>query len=182
MKQDKLNEILRLHKLWIEGKDGGAQADLACAYLEGANLGGADLLRANLAGADLEGANLRGADLLGANLRAAHLPGANLSKANLGGACFRWADLSETDLAGANLSGANLDYACWPLWCGSLTVKICSRIAAQLVYHVVRACQSVKDDADVVAFCRDPIVIKLANRFHRADECGKIEANEGGAK
>ena len=28
--------------------------------------------------------------------------------------------------------------------------------------------------------CNDPIVIRLANRFHRADECGKIEAKEGG--
>ena len=152
MKQDELDEILRLHKLWLAGEDGGAKADLKGADLGGANLGGANLGGAILAGAYLRGANLRRADLCMANLRR------------------------------ANLKGANLDYACWPLWCGSLAVKICSRIAAQLVYHVVRACQSVKDDADVVAFCSDPIVIRLANRFHRADECGKIEAKEGGAK
>ena len=150
MKQEELGEILRLHELWLAEKDGGTQA--------------------NLAGADLKGAYLVCANLEGANLTGACLEGANLS-----GAC-----LEDTDLRGANLSGADLDYACWPLWCGSFAVKICSRIAAQLAYHVVRACQSVKDDAGVVAFCRDPIVIGLANRFHRADECGKIEAKEGG--
>ena len=117
MKQEEFNEILRLHKLWIEGEDVGAKADLRGAYL-----------------------------------------------------------------SGANLRGADLDYACWPLWCGSLDVKICPRIAAQLAYHVVRACQSVKDDADVVAFCDDPIVIKLANRFHRVEECGRIEAKEWSVK
>ena len=151
MKQEELGEILRLHELWLAEEDGGT--------------------RANLAGADLKGAYLVCANLEGANLRGACLEGANLT-----GAC-----LEDADLRMASLRGADLDYACWPLWCGSLTVKICPRIAAQLVYHVVRACQSVKDDADVAAFCNDPVVIRLANRFHRVEECGQIEA-EGGAK
>lgn len=150
MKREELDKILRLHELWLAGKKGGAKADLRNADLRGAILEGANLLVA-----DLGGANLEGADLSMANLRGTHL-------------------------LGTNLRGANLDYACWPLWCGSLDVKICSRIASQLVYHAVRACQSVLDDADVVAFCNDPIVIKLANRFHRVYECGKIYAKEGG--
>jgi hypothetical protein len=229
MKQEELNEILRLHKLWLEGKDGGAKADLKGADLKGADLKGADLecadlkkailadadlyeanlyranlkwadLReanlsgANLKGADLKGAELECADLKGANLEGADLKGANLIraflvKANLEGAYLAGADLTEAKLYRANLKGANLkladlskaniDYTCWPLWCGSLAVTVDSKIASQLVYHAVRACQSVADDADVVAFCNDPIVTRLANRFHRADECGKIESKDG---
>ena len=90
--------------------------------------------------------------------------------------------LCGADLHSADLRGANLDYASWPLRCGSLDVKIDARIAAQLVYHCVRACQSVTDDPDVVAFCNTPEVVKLANRFHRMKECGEIAAAEGGAK
>lgn len=117
----------------------------------------------------LNGADLSGADLSGADLRSVELRGTDLSGADLSGAV-----MNGTNLIGASLRGADIDYASWPLCCGSLAVKICARIAAQLVYHVVRACQSVEDDADVVAFCNDPIVIRLANRFHRVKECGAI--------
>ena len=72
------------------------KADLAGAYLAGANLAGA-----NLAGAYLAGANLAGADLDGAYLAGANLAGADLDGANLAGAY----------LAGANLAGAYLDGA-----------------------------------------------------------------------
>ena len=50
--------------------------------------------------ADLRWADLREADLREADLREADLHGANLR--------------------GADLHGADLDFACWPLWCGSL--------------------------------------------------------------
>src|SRR5574344_1076805 len=190
MKQEEeLNEILRLHKLWLTDKVGGVKAnlkgadlkgaELECADLKGANLEGADLKGANLADADLSEARLIGADLEGANLEWAILNSANLNSANLKSANLNSTNLRSANFKGADLSEANLDFACWPLWCGSLAVKICSRIAAQLVYHVVRACQSVTDDADVVAFCHDPVVIRLANRFHYADECGRIEVKEG---
>lgn len=197
MKREELDEILRLHKLWIAGEDGGDMAVLSGADLSGSDLEGANLRVANLYGANLYGANLReailqgsslrganldGANLEGANLRMASLRGAHLEGANLEGANLQGADLEGADLEGASLRGADIDYASWPLWCGSLNVKIDARIAAQLVYHCVRACQSVKDDEDVVSFCNDPVVIKLANRFHRVDECGRIEAAEGGAK
>ena len=196
MKQE-LNETLRLHKLWLAGKDGGAKANL-----EGANLKGANLYEADLEGANLKGADLEGADLCEAYLEGANLEGANLEGANLKGANLKWADLEDANLKGANLEGANLervnlksanlcmaylrgadiDYASWPLWCDSLSVTIDACIAAQLAYHCVRACQSVTDDPDVVAFCSNPVVIKLANRFHRVKECGRIEAAKGGAK
>ena len=56
--KENVSEILRKHKLWLKGEDGGEYANL-----RGANLRGANLSSANLRGANLSGANLRGADL-----------------------------------------------------------------------------------------------------------------------
>jgi uncharacterized protein YjbI with pentapeptide repeats len=78
-------------------------AILVRANLEGAHLGGADLLGANLIGANLLEANLEGAHLGGAILLGAILKGANLEGANLEGA-----DLDCAILQGANLEGANV--------------------------------------------------------------------------
>ena len=58
---NRMEEILRLHALWLEGKEGGQRANLRCADLRDADLSGADL-----SGADLRCADLRGADLSGA--------------------------------------------------------------------------------------------------------------------
>ena len=119
------------------------------------------LLDFNLRGADLHRANLCEADLCGANLR-----GADLHRANLCGA-----DLHRADLHRANLCGANIDYACWPLWCGSLGVKVDVRIARQFAYHL---CALDCDDPEYIK-ARNAI-LDFANRFHRADECGILEA------
>lgn len=69
METKKLQEILRLHKLWLI--TGGAEG--TCANFRGANFRGADLRGANLRGANLQGADLQGADLQGADLRGADL-------------------------------------------------------------------------------------------------------------
>ena len=55
----KLQEILRLHKLWVEGDTFGERANLNCVDLSGSNLRGAYLRGANLSGVNLSGANLR---------------------------------------------------------------------------------------------------------------------------
>lgn len=133
MEKKKLDEILRLHKMWLNGEEEGK--------------------RANLQGADLRGVDLWGADLQGANLR-----GANLRDA---------------DLQDADLQDANLDYSCWPLWCGSLDVKVDRRIAAQLAYHF---CRLDCDDPDYIE-ARNAIV-NFANEFHRVEECGWLELKE----
>ena len=54
MSKNELTEILRLHKMWLSGEDGG--------------------LRAALRGADLHGEDLRGADLRGADLDYSSFP------------------------------------------------------------------------------------------------------------
>lgn len=113
MEQKKLDEILRLHKMWLNGEEEGERANLW-------------------------GANLQGADLLDANLQ-----------------------------------DANLDYSCWPLWCGSLDVKVDRRIAAQLAYHF---CRLDCDDPDYIE-ARNAIV-NFANEFHRVEKCGWLELKE----
>ena len=150
MNQEELQKILEAHKKWINNEDGGVRADLSEADLRGANLRGANLRGANLFGANLFGADLSEADLRGANLRGTSLSGANLRR--------------------ADLRGADLDFSCWPLWCGSLAVKVCKRIAVQLAYHF---CNLDCDDPEYIA-ARNAI-LDFANQFHRVDECGKLE-------
>ena len=114
--------------------------------------------RADSRGADLRHANLRGADLTGADFRGADLRYANLYGANLLNADFR---------------GADIDFSCWPLWCGSLDVKIDRRIFCQLAYHL---CRVIVDDDD----CKEAQLMlgRLANEFHRAAECGRVLEKE----
>ena len=120
-------------------------------------------------------ANGKRANLRGANLRDADLHGANLRDADLRGADLRDADLHGANLRGADLRGADLDFSCWPLWCGSLHVKIDDRIAHQLIYHVCSAVVSspeISDSIKSVMLSRP--VLDIANKFHRVDECGEL--------
>ena len=118
MNQNKLEEILRLHKLWLLDDKEGEQADLRGSDLSHANLSHANLLRANLTDAnlsradlsyaDLSYANLSRADLSYADLTNADLFGADLSYANLTNANLTYADLRRSDLTDANLTKADL--------------------------------------------------------------------------
>lgn len=103
MNQQELNEVLRLHQLWIEGNPEGKNANLEGAYLKGAYLVGA-----NLIGANLEGANLSNANLSYANLEGARLESANLFMTSLEGANLAGASLFKTNLYKATLEGTNL--------------------------------------------------------------------------
>ena len=113
----------------------------------------------NLSGLDLGGLNFKGANLHHADLRGANLCDANLYDANL---------------YHANLCDANIDYACWPLWCGSLSVKMDVRIARQLAYHL---CALDCDDPEYIK-ARDAL-LPFANQFHQVQECGILEASHG---
>ena len=84
MNANQLSEIIRLHRLWLDGADSGILADL-----RGADLRGADLSNANLRGADLSNADLSNANLRGANLRYANLRGADLRYAIGDGSIIR---------------------------------------------------------------------------------------------
>ena len=114
-----LEETIRLHGLWIDGKTGGVRANLTNAILTGANLTGAILYRAiltnaNLAYANLTGAILTDAILTGANLTGAILTDDILTGANLTNANLTYAILTDAILTRANLTDANLTRATLP--------------------------------------------------------------------
>ena len=181
MEDKELKEVLDSHKKWLSKKDDGVRANFRHANLRGVDLRCVDLQDADLQGADLQGAYLRGADLWGADLRGADLQGAYLRGAYLWGADLQGADLRGAnlwgaDLQGAYLRGAYIDYATWPLWCGSLDAYIDDRIAIQLLYHLLRPVQaSPYASQEVKERLLTDDLIDLANRFHRAEECGEIE-------
>lgn len=104
--EDKLKEILELHKKWLKRLPDGVRADLRFADLRYANLKGADLRCA-----DLRYVNFEGAILVEAYLNYANLSFSDLSYANLTNANLNRTNLSGTSLIYTNLSGANLSYA-----------------------------------------------------------------------
>ena len=169
MTKEELDKVLELHEKWLDGDKAGERAVLFGANLRGANLRGANLRGADLLDANLRGADLRGADLIYANLRGADLRGADLIYANLRGA----------DLNGADLRGANIDYSAFPLWCGGLDVNIDDRIAIQLLYHLVRnVLYSKNTSEELKSLLSQKEIVKVANQFHKVDECGRIEVTE----
>lgn len=154
METNKLNEILRKHKMWLNDEEGGVSADLSDVNLYGADLYDANLHDADLHGANLDRANLRGADLDNANLHRANLRGATLSD--------------------ANLHGVDLDFSCLPLWCGSLSAHFDDRQLKQIAYHLVKTGLQSKNASEETKLELSKL-IDFANGFHRVEECGKIK-------
>jgi len=142
-----IDEILKKHKLWLDGDEKGERADLRDADLQRASLRDASLQRASLRDASLQRANLQDADLQDANLFGANLQGANLR--------------------GANLQDADLDFSCWPLWCGSKNVKVSNTIAQQLAAHF---CVLDCDDKDFKK--AQKAILSFAKKSHRAYDLG----------
>lgn len=96
----------------------------------------------------------------------ANLRGANLRRADLRRADLRVADLQRADLQRADLRSADIDYATWPLWCGSVGVRVDARIAYQLAAHL---CAVACDDPTVQAM--QGALLPWARKSHRAAEC-----------
>ena len=184
MTKEELDQVLKLHKKWLDGNCGGKRAvlrgvDFRCADLSGENLRCADLRGADLSGENLRYADLRDADLRDADLRGADLRGAELHDADLRDADLRDADLRGAELHGADLRGADIDFSVWPLWCGGLDVHIDDRIAVQLLYHLVRNMLYSKNTSEELKrLLSQKEIVKVANQFHRVDECGRIGVTE----
>ena len=119
----------------------------------------ANLSFANLSFADLSFANLSFADLRSADLRSADLRSANLRSANL-----RFADLRSADL----------DFSSFPLWCGGLNVHLDDRQLIQMAYHLAKNGLFSKNASEETKAELSKIV-DFANKFHRTEECGRIE-------
>lgn len=146
-------------------------ANLEGAYFEGTNFNGADLSGANFERTNLKATNLKNSDLSCTNLRLSTLEGANLEGANL-----RWTKFIDTCLTGANLKGANIDFASLTLSCGDLKTGYDEKQIIQKLYHVLSCCMHSKN---VSKEFKESILtkeyIKIANEFHRAEECGKLK-------
>ncbi len=124
--KEKLPQIIREHKEWLEDHTRGRQACLKEMDLEGADLSGVDLSYADLSGAYLAKAKLAEAKLTGARLVGASLPDSDLTRANLDGAqmsgvqimhaCLEEASMQSALIRGSvlwdsNFKGANLQGA-----------------------------------------------------------------------
>lgn len=82
----------------------------------------------------------------------------------------RWIETNQREGSRADLRRADLDYSCWPLWCGSLGIKVDKKIAVQLAYHF---CRLDCDDPEYIK-TRNAI-LNFANQFHQVDECGMLQ-------
>ena len=91
-----LKTILKKHRMWLNGEDGGERAVLREADMRWADMSGADMRWADMRGADMRGADMSEADMRGADMR---------------GADMRWADMSVADMSGADMSGADMSGA-----------------------------------------------------------------------
>lgn len=172
---EELQNKLDMHKKWLRDEEGCARVAFRGTNFKGENLKGFDFKGADLRGVDLRGTDLRGIDFRWADFRVADLRGANLRGSDLREIDFTGADLRAVDFRDADLRGADIEFSSWPLWCGSLGVKVDKRIAAQLAYHF---CRLDCDDSEYLA-ARN-VILNFANIFHRVQECGKLEKIEGG--
>ena len=169
MTKEELDKVLESHKKWLGRDWRGKRAVLNNEDLRAKILRVANLQKAYLCGADLRDADLRDADFREANLIEADLRGADLRGANLSGANLKDADLCDADI----------DFSVWPLWCGGLDVHIDDRIAIQLLYHLVRNVLYSKNTSEELKnLLSQKEIVKVANQFHRVDECGRIGVTE----
>jgi hypothetical protein len=131
MDQQEINEIIKEHQLWLEGKEDGVRADFTEKDLRGADFTEKDLRGAKFYCADLRGANFRYANLTNADFRNVNLTNADLSNANLTNVNLTSSDLTNADmqyatlnytilhyaiLNGANFSGVNIIVLQLPIW------------------------------------------------------------------
>lgn len=94
---------------------------------------------------------------------------------------LRGADLRGAYLRDANLRGADLDYSCLSLWCGSLHAHFDDRQIIQILYHAVKAgteSPNVSDELKEILWG----LADTANKFHRVNECGRIERRKDDAE
>jgi uncharacterized protein YjbI with pentapeptide repeats len=108
MSEQKLKEILKLHKMWLDGDPDGVCADLSDEDLTSANLSNSDLRNATLCRANLTNAFLSYANLSDADLRYANLSNVICNYANLADAVFLGANIIDSTFNGSNFIRCNL--------------------------------------------------------------------------
>lgn len=195
MTQEELDEVIRKHKLWLNGEEGGERAILVDRDLSGLDMSGADLRdahmeRADMRGASIDNADMRDAHMRGANMESIEMRGANMESAemvnvnmrfatmigaNMENANMEYADIRNANMGDTNMNGANIDYSCLPLWCGTLWTHFDDIQLKQIAYHLVKAGLYSKNASDETK-AELAKLIDFANGFHRAKGCGLITA------
>ena len=102
---------------------------------------------------------------------------ANLSNSDLSGSDLRYADLHDSDLRRVDLSGANLDYSCLTFACKTLSTVFDQKHIYQMLYHAAKPSQyypEIMQDDDLKELLNSDLFKKVANKFHMAEECGKL--------
>ncbi len=106
MEQKELNELIKKHDMFMNGRPGGARA-----VIRDRDLSGLSFEKAKLSQSDFTGCIMRGCDLSGAQFESATLFGCDMTKAKLYHTNFTRADLRGADITGADLREAVLDGA-----------------------------------------------------------------------
>ena len=116
-----LQEVLQLHKLWLNDNNQGKRAmlhsydlsyrDFSYAILEKAVFRGSDISNANFSGAKLDQSDFSDCILNNTTFNSASLVSCNLSHVIELKSDFRWTNLSGANLTRANFSGTNFSWA-----------------------------------------------------------------------
>jgi hypothetical protein len=107
--QEELNEVVRLHKLWLSKNPEGKRAEFCGLGLTNIEIINADLRYADFTMAFLHDVNLSGSNLFKCQFFKASLWNVNLLNTNLQRCRFDKAYLDDTDFTVANLKNAHLD-------------------------------------------------------------------------
>lgn len=103
LSEEKLQEILNNHALWLKNKNEGQRADFGPYILSKKDLSGLDLSEANFYNTALLNANFENTILRGANFKGAKAEKAKFSNCDLSNADFSLADLEEANFENANI-------------------------------------------------------------------------------
>lgn len=191
MDQKEVDEKLRLHKLWLDEKPGGARADFSEADLrdfcfDGLNLSSADFYGTCLEGmvfkeVELQDASFDKSNLQGACFENSNLQGVLFDRSNLQNASFKNSILEEVSFCkailqgvsfkGSSLKGADFDFSCFPLSCGGSYFICDERLIQQFFAHICTL--DVLDASDDMKKAINAIRGE-AKKSHRAKDLGLI--------
>lgn len=111
LNQEEVDEMIRLHEMWVRNEEGGVRADFSGCdcdrrYFLGRTLTGAIFVNCNLTSANFSYCVAKGSDF-----RGAYLLNAKMMHADFSGAIFSGAYLSVANFYGTDLKSANFDRA-----------------------------------------------------------------------
>lgn len=118
--RDELNEIIRLHKKWLESNGNhGERADLRNADIRGADITYQDLNRVNFGGSIITNCDFTGTDLRGCHFHGTDIIDCQLRSCDLRAAIFKGCLLKRSDLYASNIRLSDLS-GCYLTGCSNI--------------------------------------------------------------